>query len=337
MHPSFRSFIKAGTVASLLAAFLAGCDDSSVNAPESISANSPEVNKPAVAGVPKGVQAVPSTRTVDKTVDELEQAIKVGQTGTVVARIDHQENAKSVDVEIPPTVLIMMSAPTLEVPLLQKNQQVALDLPLKMLAYEDPQGSVKVAFNGVDYLRERHGLGEMEILTQLRDRLESVAESASGSEVGPYKGGTKDTEEGEGVVVLASTNDFPTTYQKLKQAIESQGAMKMAAEIDFEDMAARADMALRPTRLMVFGNPEVGSPMINARQSAALDLPQKMLVYQNEEGQVFVAYNDPEFIARRHEMLEPGKQLHSEPVQALASVLAGLANTAVIGGGELAQ
>ncbi|WP_416395164.1 DUF302 domain-containing protein [Allohahella sp. A8] len=334
MQPNIRALLKAGTVATLLATFLAACDDSSVNAPESISANSPDESKPAVGGAPQGVQAVPSTKAVAETIDELKQAVETGQGMGVVASIDHQANAKSAGVDIPPTTLIMLSQPALEIPLLQKNQLVALDLPLKMLAYEDPQGSVKLAFNGVEYLRERHGLGEMETLIELRNKLGKMAESASGSEVGPHEEGNKTTEEAEGIVVLASTNDFQTTHQKLSQAIESQGALKTVTEIDYAAEAKRASMSLGPTTLMVFGNPKVGSPMINARQSVALDLPQKMLVYQNQQGQVFVAYNDPEYIARRHEMLEPGQQAEGLDIEALASVLAGLANTAVTGGAD---
>ncbi|GAA3947766.1 DUF302 domain-containing protein [Allohahella marinimesophila] len=329
MQPSIRSILRTGTSASLLAIFLAACDDSSVNAPESISADTPTENMPAVGGAPQGVQAVPSRRSASQAMDELEQAVTAGEGGTVVARLDHQANAKSVDIDIPPTILLLFSDPALDVPLLQKNQQVALDLPQKILAYEDPQGSVKLAFNGVEYLRDRHALGELETLNQLRKRLKTLTESASGSEVGPHQEGTGSVEKGAGIVVLTSGNDFETTHQKLRQALESQSALKVMAEIDYAADAASADMSLRPTSLFVFGNPQVGSPMINVRQSIALDLPQKMLVYQGEEGEIFVAYNDPEYISRRHEMLEPGEQLNNEQVEAVASILAGLVNTAV--------
>ncbi len=59
---------------------------------------------------------------------------------------------------------------------------------------------------------------------------------------------------------------------------------------------------MRPTELLIFGNPKVGTPLMQCSQSAAIDLPQKALVYEDQEGQVWLTYNDPHYLANRHKI-----------------------------------
>ncbi len=103
----------------------------------------------------------------------------------------------------------------------------------------------------------------------------------------PYADGH--TASGAGVVSLKSQNSFAITWIKLNYAIESNTALKIVAIIDHRENAKKSDLALRPTRLVIFGNPQLGTPLMQASQTAALDLPQKMLVFENEKGDVFVA------------------------------------------------
>ena len=61
-------------------------------------------------------------------------------------------------------------------------------------------------------------------------------------------------------------------------------------------------MSLRPTEVVIFGNPKVGTPLMNCAQSVAIDLPQKALIWQDEAGEVWLAYNDPAYLAGRHKI-----------------------------------
>ena len=76
--------------------------------------------------------------------------------------------------------------------------------------------------------------------------------------------------------------------------------LEIAAEVDHQSNAQSVGLQLRPTRLIVFGNPALGTPLMQASQTIGIDLPQKMLVYEDATGQVFVAYNDPGYLAERH-------------------------------------
>ena len=76
--------------------------------------------------------------------------------------------------------------------------------------------------------------------------------------------------------------------------------MNVFARIDHAAGAAKADLELRPTQVLVFGNPKVGTPLMKCSQSIAIDLPQKMLAWEDESGQVWLGYNDPQYLRSRH-------------------------------------
>lgn len=106
-------------------------------------------------------------------------------------------------------------------------------------------------------------------------------------------------EQSAGVIRVKSKHSVAATVDKLESALASKG-MTIFKRVSHSDGAARVGLELRPTELMIFGNPKVGTPLMQCQQLAALDLPQKALVYEDENGQVWFAYNDPAYIAGRH-------------------------------------
>jgi uncharacterized protein (DUF302 family) len=92
------------------------------------------------------------------------------------------------------------------------------------------------------------------------------------------------------------------TVDRLESALKSKG-MTIFKRVSHSDGATKVGLELRPTELLIFGNPRVGTPLMQCQQLAALDLPQKALVYEDENGQVWYAYNDPEYIAYRHNIV----------------------------------
>jgi len=102
-----------------------------------------------------------------------------------------------------------------------------------------------------------------------------------------------------GIVRIKSAHSVPVTIDKLEVALNSKG-MTIFKRVSHSDGAAKAGMQLRPTELLIFGNPAVGTPLMQCEQTTALDLPQKALAYEDKNGQVWLVYNDPEYIADRH-------------------------------------
>ena len=103
----------------------------------------------------------------------------------------------------------------------------------------------------------------------------------------------------EGLVVTKSTQDVLTTAEKLKSILVSKG-MTVFGQVDHRAGAEKAGLSLRPTQILIFGNPTVGTPLMNCSQSIAIDLPQKILIWEDENGDVWLGYNDPEYLKTRH-------------------------------------
>jgi len=102
-----------------------------------------------------------------------------------------------------------------------------------------------------------------------------------------------------GLVTVKSVHDVAQTADRLEKVLKAKG-MKVFARIDHAQGAAGAGLQLRPTELVIFGNPKVGTPLMNCSQSVAIDLPQKALIWQDADGQVWFSYNDPGYLAKRH-------------------------------------
>jgi uncharacterized protein (DUF302 family) len=102
-----------------------------------------------------------------------------------------------------------------------------------------------------------------------------------------------------GLVTLPSAHDFGTTLARLVAVLEARG-ITIFARIDHAAGAADLGLALRPTTLLVFGNPAAGTPLMQAAQAVGIDLPLKALVWQDADGTVKLSYNDPAWVAARH-------------------------------------
>ncbi|AOY89517.1 hypothetical protein BKP64_15815 [Marinobacter salinus] len=103
----------------------------------------------------------------------------------------------------------------------------------------------------------------------------------------------------DGLIMVKSSHSVAATADKL-EAVLSEKGMKIMNRIDHAAGAESAGMSLRPTQLVIFGNPKVGTPLMQCAQSVAVDLPQKALIWQDENGQVWLGYNDPAYLKARH-------------------------------------
>jgi uncharacterized protein (DUF302 family) len=114
-----------------------------------------------------------------------------------------------------------------------------------------------------------------------------------------------------GLVTVRSAHGVAETLDRLEQAAREAG-VAIAARIDHGANAAKAGQTLRPTALLLFANPKVGTPLIQARQTVGIDLPLKALAWEDERRQVWLTYNAPAYLAARHNLpadaVEPMRQ-----------------------------
>jgi len=104
-----------------------------------------------------------------------------------------------------------------------------------------------------------------------------------------------------GIVSIESHHSVDATIDKLKSMLDSMG-VKIFALIDHSGEAEKAGMAMRNTKLLIFGNPKGGTPLMLANPTAALDLPLKILVWEDAAGKVWLTYNSVEYIRHRHSL-----------------------------------
>ena len=102
-----------------------------------------------------------------------------------------------------------------------------------------------------------------------------------------------------GIVNKPSQHSVDDTLSKLQNILETKG-IAVFALIDHSGEAAKVGIEMRPTKLLIFGNPKGGTPLMLAAPSIAIDLPVKILIWQDDQEKVWVSYNTPEYLAERH-------------------------------------
>lgn len=103
----------------------------------------------------------------------------------------------------------------------------------------------------------------------------------------------------DGMIVKTSQHSVSATLDKLETVLKKNG-IRVFARVDHAAGAEAAGLDLPATQLLIFGNPKLGTPLMQSARSVAIDLPMKALAYADADGTVQLAYNDPAYLARRH-------------------------------------
>ena len=103
----------------------------------------------------------------------------------------------------------------------------------------------------------------------------------------------------EGIVKIPSHHSVDETVDKLKTILKSKG-VTLFALVDHSGEAEKVGLNMPPTKLLIFGNPKAGTPLMLASPSAAIDLPLKILVAEDSEGNVWISYNSVDYLKERH-------------------------------------
>ena len=127
----------------------------------------------------------------------------------------------------------------------------------------------------------------------------------------------------DGLITMRSSHGPKDTMNRLEAQVRAKG-MTVFARIDHAAGATEAGLPLRPTELLIFGNAKAGTPLMQAEQAIGIDLPLKMLVWQDASGATWLSYNDPTWLAQRHG-LAGGSEAAAK---AMAAALDGIARTA---------
>ena len=126
----------------------------------------------------------------------------------------------------------------------------------------------------------------------------------------------------DGMIAIKSPYPASQTMSKFEDLLKQRG-LNVFARVDHAAGAAKIGKSLRPTEVIIFGNPAGGTPLIECAQTAGIDLPLKALVWEDAAGQVWLGYNDPAYLAQRHGVAQ------CPAVKKISKVLSGLAEATV--------
>lgn len=280
---------------------------------------------------PEGVVLVQSILTQSEGVKALENAIVNNPNGPkLIQTIDHAKAAKSVDLELPPSTVIVFGNPKLGTPLWVLEQATGIELPLEVLIAESPLGIVYVFYNAPAGLLRRFGLEKVAgVLEKVDGALAKLASVASGKDLKPA-GLTFDVNEDDGSRLLAGIEaksrvglDTVMSFETLVAALTTAPPVNIAYQVphDLSAKSAGIETDGKICRVAVFGNPALGTSLMQASFSAALDLPLKMAVWNSGDNltETTAGFTTPEWIAERHNVGELDPRLGAA-IRNLASV-----------------
>ena len=220
----------------------------------------------------------------------------------IIADIDHARLAARTGSPMPPSHVLIWSDPALDAAILRHNPLAAIDLPLRVLAYEDVHThKAMVIANSYTYLASRYSLPDDE---SIRERYTSAIASAmkgiSRDEIASFP---SDTMKQDGLVTLDSSHDFAATEQRILDAINAQDDTVIFGIVDFTSRAGTHGIDLPPMRLILFGAPGPGGKAMKSAPTLGLDaFCQKLLIWQDADGNVQVSFNDLLTLAGRHQV-----------------------------------
>jgi uncharacterized protein (DUF302 family) len=130
---------------------------------------------------------------------------------------------------------------------------------------------------------------------------------------------------GDNYVSKKSSNSVTISMDRLENALKQRG-VGILARVDHAGAAQKADMTLRPTQVLIFGSPKLGTPLMQSNQQIGLDLPLKVLAWEDNKGQTWLTYEKPGEMGERHGVKEP-----AEVLKKMAGVLDAVTSEAAAG------
>jgi len=248
---------------------------------------------------PVSVDRYQSSDQLFKTIDD---NVAQEQSLDKLLDIDHSRLAAEVESHMPPAKVLIFSNIELESELLQRNQLVGIDLPLRLLAYEStPNGQSKLIYNSYDYLASRYGMDSSGATRILFEKSMSLA--LNGVDPADIASFDQDQMQPDGIVTLDSPFNFEETNRRVLEAINAAGDTVVFGEIDFQNRLRDIGVDIRPTRLILFGAPGPGGKAMRNAPTLGLDaFCQKFLIWEDDQRVVHLSFNDLLSVAERQQV-----------------------------------
>ncbi len=234
-----------------------------------------------------------ATKTISDKVDDAhitveEKTLKYRE----VVKLDHHRMAERNGAETPPAIVSIFADDSRIVSeLLSINQLIGIDMPFKILAYTEPNSQkASYAYTSAEFIRRRHDLKQHD-LTDYKKVIDDIVAQLPPDAISSTDYLT--VNNGFGIIKIKSDYKFYLTLTKIREFVHDNQTNRWFSQIDFQKDAMEYDISVGPTMLCLFGVPEVGAEaMYDATKIGLEAFCQKVLVYEDTDGFVYVAFND---------------------------------------------
>lgn len=235
----------------------------------------------------------------DALFSQMDSNLAASESLKKVIEIDHSRLGMEAGSSMPPSRVLIFSNPELETKLIAMNPLTALDLPLRILAYEpELNAPANVIFNSFDYLASRYGI-TTELKPLYDETMAVILQAIPPDKIAAF---SSNTMKPDGIITIPSPFDFSTTMQRVQTAIESQDDTVGFGTVDFKAQAETLGLSIAPMTMILFGGPAPGAKAMSKAPTLGLDaFCQKFLIWQDENGKVYLSFNDLLALADRQE------------------------------------
>jgi len=237
--------------------------------------------------------------------DRLIQTIKanIGQRDDLklLIDIDHSRLAIAAGEPISASHVVIFANDQLTADMVANNPLIALNVPLKVLAYEDENGGVKVIWNDIEYIENRF---DVQFSAETREQYANLYNAATAnidsSNIANFASNIIDEES---IVTLVSELSFNDTVEKAIDVISSNDDVTIFQDIDLQAQAAEVGTNINALQLIMYGAPAPGGKAMRNAKTLGVDaFPQKLIVWEDDQGGVFVSYNNLSAIVERQQV-----------------------------------
>lgn len=216
----------------------------------------------------------------------------------IYKEIDFKEYAESHRNRSREVKMILFSNPSLEALLIKDMPEIGIEFPSRMLTFEDRNKYVLIAYNNTEYLSRMYGLNNMGVVQSMESSLSQITSNVAGNIT--LKNETAFT--GINTITISSSHSFNQVFNYLRNAIVDSPKMNLVAEVDHQFNALSVGVNIRPNRVLLFTTGELEANMVDRHQLSTIDLPLRILVWEDENNRIKVSYTNLNTIKNRHQM-----------------------------------
>lgn len=237
------------------------------------------------------------TDDLNEAAEEFKSYVDTDGSLTISTIINHSQNAKDVGLDLDTNQMYFIDNPRYSISLIEENRLMGLEFPIRIGFYKAGDEKLVVA-RSEEYFLKRYGLNNSAALRSIGALSETFLKQSSKA---AYTQDTPiDSLEGNGIISLESTLEYEKTVTAIQDAIESNQDLTLFESKNFTKEAETVGKTIKPLHLFVFGNPKVGTQLMQQNPNFSIDLPLKVLVETSEEGQVWVHFQDLNYTAQLH-------------------------------------